>query len=98
MKHYILPALVLASCAEAQSPASSESPAKRIPAVENFPTEISADLSGRFTQLALDCVQQEFPNKISRTTNDAKSIDRPQALFPVFYGCFDWHSAVHGHW
>lgn len=22
----------------------------------------------------------------------------PRELFPVFYGCFDWHSSVHGHW
>ena len=22
----------------------------------------------------------------------------PRALHPAFYGCFDWHSSVHGHW
>ena len=22
----------------------------------------------------------------------------PKALHPAFYGCFDWHSSVHGHW
>ena len=22
----------------------------------------------------------------------------PRVLTPVFYGCYDWHSAVHGHW
>ena len=94
MKHYILPTLFLAGCSQAQPPIQPID----APAVESFPTEISADLSGRFTKLALDCVEQEFPNKIARTTNDAESIGRPQALFPVFYGCFDWHSAVHGHW
>ena len=97
MKQYIFAALILTGCAEAQSPNSPTS-SPPTPAPEVFPTEISAELSGRFTQLALDCVQQEFPNKISRTTNDAKSIGRPKTLFPVFYGCFDWHSAVHGHW
>ena len=97
MKHYIFAALILTGCAEAQSPTSPTS-SPPTPAPEVFPTEISAELSGRFTQLALDCVQQEFPNKISRTTNDADSIGRPKELFPVFYGCFDWHSAVHGHW
>ena len=59
---------------------------------------ISADLSDRFSRLALDCVQKEFPNKISRTTDTAEEIGRPKVLFPTFYGCFDWHSAVHGHW
>ena len=97
MKQYIFAALILTGCAEAQSPAPRPStPQTNI--AETFPTNISADLSSRFTRLALDCVQQEFPNKISRTTNDAESIGRPKDLFPVFYGCFDWHSAVHGHW
>jgi len=48
--------------------------------------------------LALTCVHQEFPNKISRTTNTAEEIGRPKDIFPAFYGCFDWHSSVHGHW
>ena len=91
MKHYVLPALLLAGCSQAQSPTPTATP-------ERFPTEISAELSDRFTRLALDCVQQEFPNKISRTTDTAEEIGRPKDLFPVFYGCFDWHSAVHGHW
>ena len=91
MKHFFLPALFLAGCTQVQSPAPSVDP-------NSYPTEISADLSKRFTRLALDCVQQEFPNKISRTTDTAEEIGRPKELFPVFYGCFDWHSAVHGHW
>lgn len=91
MKHLIIPTLFLASCTASQAPPPT-------PSFESYPTEISADLSERFTRLALDCVQQEFPNKISRTTDTAEEIRTPQELFPVFYGCFDWHSAVHGHW
>ena len=94
MKYFILPALLLIGCAEPQSSA----PSANASLSESFPTEISAELSARFSRLALDCVQQEFPNKISRTTNTAEAIGRPKDLFPVFYGCFDWHSAVHGHW
>ncbi len=60
--------------------------------------QITAELSDRFARLALDCIQQEFPNKISRTTDNADAIGRPKTIFPTFYGCFDWHSAVHGHW
>lgn len=56
------------------------------------------ELAERFSALALTCLHQEFPNKISRTTDTAEEIGRPKDLFPVFYGCFDWHSAVHGHW
>ena len=55
-------------------------------------------MAAQFSALAITCVDQEFPNKISRTTNTAEAIGRPKVIFPVFYGCFDWHSAVHGHW
>jgi hypothetical protein len=52
----------------------------------------------RFAELALDCVHQEYPNKISHVLNSAEDAKPPQDLTPVFFGCFDWHSAVHGHW
>jgi hypothetical protein len=48
--------------------------------------------------LALKCLQQPFPNKISHVMNDSSDAQTPQQLHPAFYGCFDWHSAVHGHW
>jgi hypothetical protein len=69
-----------------------------MPTAKDYPSDISPELAARFSALALACVHQEFPNKISRTTNTAEEIGRPKELFPAFYGCFDWHSAVHGHW
>jgi len=63
-----------------------------------YPTTIAPELADRFSALALTCVHQEFPNKISRTTATAEEIGRPKVIFPAFYGCFDWHSSVHGHW
>ncbi len=63
-----------------------------------YPESISPDLAERFAALALSCLHQEFPNKISRTTDNAEAIGRPKVIFPIFYGCFDWHSSVHGHW
>ncbi len=64
----------------------------------SYPTTISPELAARFSALALECIHKEFPNKISRTTDTADAIGRPKEIFPAFYGCFDWHSAVHGHW
>ncbi|MCW5725241.1 MAG: DUF2891 domain-containing protein [Maricaulaceae bacterium] len=52
----------------------------------------------RFAQMALDCVHREYPNKISHVLNSDADARPPRELTPVFYGCFDWHSAVHGHW
>ncbi len=59
---------------------------------------ISADLTKRFGQLALDCVHREYPNKISHVMQGDEDVKPPRELHPAFYGCFDWHSSVHGHW
>ncbi|MBK74808.1 MAG: hypothetical protein CME85_04845, partial [Henriciella sp.] len=52
----------------------------------------------RFARLALDCVHREYPNKISHVLNSDQDALPPHELTPTFYGCFDWHSSVHGHW
>ena len=52
----------------------------------------------RFAYLALNCIHQEYPNKISHVMNSDDDARPPRELTPVFLGCFDWHSAVHGHW
>lgn len=54
--------------------------------------------AGRFAELALACVHKEFPNLIHHVMAGAEEVGSPKALTPAFYGCFDWHSAVHGHW
>ena len=88
-------ALVVSACnAETQSSAKTQSDIATL----EYPTTIAPDLADRFSALALTCVHQEFPNKISRTTATAEEIGRPKKIFPAFYGCFDWHSSVHGHW
>lgn len=55
-------------------------------------------LADRFAGLALACVQREYPNKISHVLQGPGDARAPRELTPVFYGCYDWHSAVHGHW
>ncbi len=97
MKYIVLPALLLsASILVACSQADAPSPTSTV--ALSYPTDIQPELATRFSRLAMDCVGKEFPNKISRTTDTAEEIGTPKELFPVFYGCFDWHSAVHGHW
>jgi len=54
--------------------------------------------AGRLARLALDCVHREYPNKISHDMQSDEDARPPRQLTPAFYGCFDWHSAVHGHW
>ena len=52
----------------------------------------------RFAEMALECVHREYPNKISHVMQGDDDAKPPRELTPIFYGCFDWHSAVHGHW
>lgn len=47
---------------------------------------------------AFHCIDQEYPNKPNHTLEDADDLATPSTLHPAFYGCLDWHSAVHGHW
>src|SRR5438309_3071600 len=57
-----------------------------------------AKAAERFAKLALACVGKEYPNKISHVLNGDTDVAPPHKLTPAFYGCYDWHSSVHGHW
>lgn len=60
---------------------------------------LSEETALLLSKLPLDCINKEFPNKTghsSETAADHKLL--PSELHPSFYGCFDWHSSVHGHW
>lgn len=63
-----------------------------------FPASLDEQSAGRFAALALDCVDQEYPNLIHHVMAGDDEVGPPRTLTPAFYGCFDWHSAVHGHW
>jgi hypothetical protein len=60
--------------------------------------ELSAQQAEAIAKMALTCVEQEYPNKIAHVLATDADARPPRELTPAFYGCFDWHSAVHGHW
>lgn len=51
-----------------------------------------------FAKLALKGIRQEYPNKPADVLNGEGDVKNPRAIHPAFYGCYDWHSSVHGHW
>src|ERR1700736_5808673 len=61
-------------------------------------SELDQAQAARFARLALDCVHKQYPNKIAHSLNSAADVKPPRELTPAFYGCYDWHSSVHGHW
>jgi hypothetical protein len=64
------------------------------------PAATALDLAAaqRFAGLALQCLHREYPNKIAHTLAGDADVRAPRELYPAFYGCYDWHSSVHGHW
>lgn len=45
-------------------------------------------------------IQREYPNGIIHhfVTEGERLEGAPSTVHPAFYGCYDWHSAVEGHW
>lgn len=69
-----------------------------LPAYAQESSRLTHEQASRLAQLPLKCLQQEYPNKLQQTLNDSSELHAPKELHPAFYGCFDWHSSVHGHW
>ena len=59
---------------------------------------LSQAQASHFARLALKCARKEYPNKVDHVMNDETQVRPPKSLHPSFYGCYDWHSSVHGHW
>jgi len=60
--------------------------------------KLDAERAGKLAQLSLACADREYPNKTSDVADGDETVRFPRVLHPAFFGCFDWHSAVHGHW
>lgn len=86
----VLCAALLTSSACGQSP-SIQSPS---PGQAELPDERAAALA----KLALDGLHREYPNKPANVLSSELDVKSPKQLHPAFFGCFDWHSSVHGHW
>lgn len=60
--------------------------------------ELTTEQATRFARLALKGIAKEYPNKPADVLNGEADVQSPKQVHPAFYGCYDWHSAVHGHW
>ena len=72
--------------------------AKRASPPSERASGLTAKQAAPLAALALACAHREYPNKIQHVLRSDDDIDPPRKLTPAFYGCYDWHSAVHGHW
>jgi len=60
--------------------------------------QLTVDQASAFAALPLRSLRHEYPNHIMHVLNGPQDVLSPRAMHPVFYGCYDWHSAVHGYW
>ncbi len=60
--------------------------------------ELTLSQANHLASLPFKCLQQEYPNKLGQLILNETELKSPKELHPSFYGCFDWHSSVHGHW
>ena len=84
--------LLLLACTKTSNP--SKEPSKD---VIELPI-LNLNQAQRLINLPLNCVDIEYPNKLGQTIGSHEDLKSPKELHPAFYGCFDWHSSVHGHW
>lgn len=98
---YGLVLLVLSSCKESEEKLNdgANSVADELVILDKIPTpQLNLQQANNLAALPLHCIETEYPNKMGHVTASPEDQKRPTEQHPVFYGCFDWHSAVHGYW
>ena len=92
-----LVAFALNTCGPATPTEKETPPAPVRKPVPELPPLTAASASN-FAQLTLKCVQKKYPNQPALILKAPEDVLPPEKAHPAFYGCYDWHSAVHGHW
>jgi hypothetical protein len=90
--------LLLACLNLLELPGMSQEPKTILPELPALGRPLSDPQAAALANLALAGLDREFPNKPSNVLGSAAAVVTPKEMFPAFYGCFDWHSSVHGHW
>ncbi len=89
---YLISALLLVTCNSSEEKKTTQK------IVEADIPVLNPEQANRLAKLPLYCIETEYPNKLGQVIGSADDLLSPKALHPAFYGCFDWHSSVHGHW
>lgn len=103
MKHFIvISIIILMSACTKKTETKKENPApskEKTLIKETIKMEkLTLSQANKLAKLPVDCINVEYPNKLNQTIGSGDDLQSPKELHPTFYGCFDWHSSVHGHW
>ena len=96
-----LVSIVLISCGQTEKSESKEtksSGSDKVEIVEVESLSLTLKQANKLASLPIHCINVEYPNKLNQTIGSGDDLKSPKELHPAFYGCFDWHSSVHGHW
>ena len=93
---FLIAAMALLTACDGSNGAKEIAPA--LPGGEDSILSLDREAASRFAKLALKGIEREYPNKLGHVMNNADEVQNPATLHPAFYGSFDWHSSVHGHW
>ena len=93
--------IVFISCGQAEKTEPKELKSDTIDSTEVIEVEslsLTLEQANKLASLPIHCINVEYPNKLNQTIGSGEDLKSPKELHPAFYGCFDWHSSVHGHW
>ena len=92
---YIILLLLITACHSSEEKKETFMQEKKV----KVPTpKLTLKEANRLVLLPVNCINVEYPNKLNQTISGNEDLKSPKELHPAFYGCFDWHSSVHGHW
>jgi hypothetical protein len=94
----VLLVITTISCRKIQKPILEEVSAVIIKDTIYEKPQFTEKSAAYLYHFAYECIDQEYPNKLGQVLGDSTYLKEPAELHPAFYGCFDWHSSVHGHW
>jgi hypothetical protein len=97
IRYAFLVSLLAAGCSPAPTVPQPAAPVPVRKVIPELPALTEASASN-FAQLTLKCVQKTYPNQPGLILARPEDVKTPEKAHPSFYGCYDWHSSVHGHW
>ncbi|MTG96677.1 MULTISPECIES: DUF2891 domain-containing protein [Myroides] len=77
---------------------SKEGKQKKVEITDIKSTKLGVEEAQKIIELPLHCIELEYPNRLGQTLGSDSDLKTPKTLRPIFYGCYDWHSSVHGFW
>lgn len=96
--HFAAPGCKDPAGPDATEPGSADAAAPATAPARRASPGLTPALASKLVKLSLDCVDKPYPYKPGHVLHADEDLRPPRELTPAFFGCFDWHSAVHGHW